>query len=131
MFQDRSQQRRASDQNPIKRFDACYSRLDVRYDVRRPEEIVIEGIIYSTHLFVDIGLGPLGMKDGELYRLEKREDGIVWITRLSEEGVLAEAKRLFNKETFDAAVRIEIERLRHLTAWQRFKERVFSRIKRK
>jgi hypothetical protein len=123
--------RRASDQNPIKKFDACYSELDVRFDVRRPDEIIIEGIIYSTGLFIDLGLGPLGMREGELYRLEKREAGTVWITRLSEDGVIAEAKRMFDKETFDAAVRVEIERLRHLTAWQRFKERMFPRRKRK
>lgn len=122
--------RRASDKLAVKRFDACYRVLDVRYDPCFPDEIVIEGIRYDVGTFVN--MGPGGMDEGEIFKLEKRaKDGVVWISRITHESVLEEARRLFNREVFDAAVGVELDRLRNRTAWQRFKERFTQPSRRK
>ena len=125
MYENRM--RRAADELSVKRFDACYAVLDVKYDPCFPYEIILEGVRYNVGVFEGLGTSQLGMKEGELYRLEKRDDGVIWISRITDDSVLTEARRLFDRETFDAAVRVEVERLRNRTAWQRFKERINPR----
>lgn len=117
--------RRVGDSEPIKQFNEAYRAIDVKFDPRRPHEIIIEGIRYSTFLFEQLGNGPLGMPEGELFRLDSREGGCVTLTRISHAGAILQAQAMFNQEVFDAAVRVETERLRRLTAWQRLKNRIF------
>lgn len=122
--------RRFGDSEPIKRFNEAYRSLDVKFDPRRPHEIIIEGVRYSTFLFEQLGNGPLGMPEGELFRLESREGDCITLTRISHAGAILQAQAMFNKEVFDAAVRVETERLRKTTAWQRLKGRLFPTSKR-
>ena len=129
MYEERM--RRASDKLAVKRFDACREVLDVKYDPCFPDEVIIEGVRYNAGVFQDLGGGPFGLKEGEVYKLESREGGVIWISRITNESVLAEARRIFDRETFDAAVRVEVEKLRNGTAWQRLKARWFSTKRRK
>lgn len=117
--------RRVGDGEPVKRFNEAYRAIDVKFDPRRPHEIIIEGIRYSTFLFEQLGNGPMGMPEGELFRLESRADDCITLTRISHAGAILQAQAMFNQEVFDAAVRIETARLRRLTAWQRLKGRLF------
>lgn len=117
--------RRIGDNEPIKRFNEACRAIDVKFDPRRPHEIIIEGIRYSTFLFEQLGTGPLGMPEGELFRLETREGDCVTLTRISQAGAILQAQAMFNKEVFDAAVRVETDRLRRLTVWQRIKTCLF------
>lgn len=118
--------RRIGDNEPIKRFNEAYRAIDVKFDPRRPHEIIIEGIRYSTFLFEQLGNGPMGMPEGELFRLESRGDDCITLTRISHAGAILQAQAMFNQEVFDAAVRVETARLRRLTVWQRLKGRLFS-----
>lgn len=121
--------RRIEDREPVVRFNAAYAKIDIKYDYRKPDSIFIEGVEYDVYLFTSLGI--VGMKPGELFKIDSRDGSNLVLTCIHEDTVLEQARALFTKETFDAAVRVELEKLRRLTAWQRFKLRWFSTTPRK
>ncbi len=121
--------RRIEDREPVVRFNAAYAKIDIKYDYRKPNIITIEGVDYDVCVFTSLGI--MGMKAGELFKIDERKDDTIVLTHINENSVLEQARALFTKETFDAAVRVELEKLRRLTAWQRFKLRWFSTTPRK